>query len=242
EAARLKRQLAEQDAQINKLRKDQQADAAGVDANAKQQEMEAATPQDQPTAAVAKQQEQEAAMPQDQPTAAVAKQQEQEAAMPQDQATAAAATQRPASPVAATKADDAIAVFPSNSSAADNRAADNRASRPDAQRPIERSVYFDFDQSRVAKKYDSMLVTNAAYIKAHPDLQTEVQGNCDERGSREYNLALGARRAEAVKRALKLAGANGSSISAISFGAEKPVATSKDEESYSKNRRADIVY
>ena len=144
--------------------------------------------------------------------------------------------------MAATKADDEIAVFPSNSNVADNRPAENRASRPDAQRPIEHSVYFEFDQSRVAEKYDSMLVTNAAYIKAHPNLQTEVQGNCDERGSREYNLALGARRAEAVKRALELAGANGSSISAISFGAEKPVTTGKDEESYSKNRRADIVY
>jgi peptidoglycan-associated lipoprotein len=94
----------------------------------------------------------------------------------------------------------------------------------------------------VPDKYDSMLVAHAAYLKAHPDFKAEVQGNCDERGSREYNLALGARRAESVKRALELAGADGSRISAISYGSEKPVATGKDEESYSQNRRVDIVY
>jgi peptidoglycan-associated lipoprotein len=103
-------------------------------------------------------------------------------------------------------------------------------------------VYFGYDQYSVPDEYDEMLLANAAYLKAHPALKTEVQGNCDERGSREYNLALGARRAQAVKRALELAGADGDRIAAISYGAEKPLATGKDEASYSQNRRADIVY
>jgi peptidoglycan-associated lipoprotein len=177
--------------------------------------------------AVAKQKEEEA----------VAKQKETDAAKPPDQPSAAAATERPASPVAATKAGDEIAVFASN-----GNAAGNSGSQPAVQRSVERSVYFGYDQATVADKYDAMLMANAAYLEAHPAVRAEVQGNCDERGSREYNLALGARRAQSVKRALELAGADGSRISAISFGSEKPVATGKDEESYSQNRRADIVY
>lgn len=168
---------------------------------------------------------------------AVAKQKETDAAKPPDQPSAAAATERPASPVAATKAGDEIAVFASN-----GNAAGNSGSQPAVQRSVERSVYFGYDQATVADKYDAMLMANAAYLEAHPAVRAEVQGNCDERGSREYNLALGARRAQSVKRALELAGADGSRISAISFGSEKPVATGKDEESYSQNRRADIVY
>ena len=76
-------------------------------------------------------------------------------------------------------------------------------------------MYFDYDQFSIPDKYDSMLVGHAAYLKAHPDVRAEVQGNCDERGSREYNLALGARRAESVKRALELSGAEGTHISAV---------------------------
>jgi peptidoglycan-associated lipoprotein len=113
---------------------------------------------------------------------------------------------------------------------------------PAPEQPLSRTIYFEYDNATIADEYDSVLVGHAAFLKANPDFRTEVQGNCDARGSREYNLALGARRAEAVKRALELAGADGSKIKAISFGAEKPVAFGKDEESYRKNRRADILY
>jgi len=109
------------------------------------------------------------------------------------------------------------------------------------QQPLQRSVYFDYDKSGIKEEYDSMLMAHAAYLKLHPGIAKEIQGNCDERGSREYNLALGARRAEAVKRALELLGADGRKIKTVSFGSEKPVALGKDEESYSQNRRADIV-
>lgn len=196
EAAQLKRQLAEQDEQINKLRNDQQAGAGREEADA---------------------------------------------AMQRQQQSAAAGTEQPASPGAASttssKGQEEMAVFPANTNAEESA-----GSQSVVQRTLERSVYFGYDQSAVPEKYNSMLMANAAYLKAHPAVRAEVQGNCDERGSREYNLALGARRAQAVKRTLELAGADGSRISAISFGAEKPVATGKDEESYSQNRRADIVY
>jgi peptidoglycan-associated lipoprotein len=138
---------------------------------------------------------------------------------------------------AAAKGDDEAAVFPTNASAADESSTEAAV-----QAAAARSVYFGYDQATVPEKYDDMLLANAAYLKGHPNLKAEVQGNCDERGSREYNLALGARRAMAVKRALELAGADGGRIAAISYGSEKPVATGKDEESYSQNRRADIVY
>ena len=162
----------------------------------------------------------------------------------QDAAAAGANDQQPASSgtasAAQTKSQEEAAVFPANANAAEPGGVESGKSA--APRVLERSVYFDYNQATVPDKYDSMLVANAAYLKAHPDVKAEVQGNCDERGSREYNLALGARRAQAVKRALELAGANGSNISAISYGAEKPVALGKDEASYSRNRRADIVY
>ena len=150
---------------------------------------------------------------------------------------AEAVTERPASRVAATKADDQIAVFPSNPNVASKS-----SSPPSVQQALQRSVYFDFDKSTIKEEYDSMLTAHAGYLKSHPGTETEIQGNCDERGSREYNLALGARRAEGVKRALELTGADGRKIKTVSYGSEKPVALGKDEESYSKNRRADIEY
>ena len=166
-----------------------------------------------------------------------AKQQRAQEAAAAATGSVAAAAERPASRVAATKADDQIAVFPSNPNVANN------SSRPPSvQQPLQRSVYFDYDKSAIKEEYDSMLTAHAAYLKSHSNTETEIQGNCDERGSREYNLALGARRAEAVKRALELTGADGRKIKTVSYGSEKPVALGKDEESYSKNRRADIEY
>ena len=206
EAAQLKRQLAEQDAQINKLRSDQQVSADPLPG----------VGQEEPAAA----REAMDAAKSDQRSAASAK----------DQSGSSGA----ASP---SKAQDELAVFPR-----DGKTAEDGGGQPAVAPVLERSVYFGYDQISVPDKYDSMLLAHAAYLNAHPDFKAEVQGNCDERGSREYNLALGARRAESVKRALELAGMDGSRINAISYGSEKPVATGKDEESYSQNRRADIVY
>lgn len=114
--------------------------------------------------------------------------------------------------------------------------------QPAVGQPRETSVYFEFDRTSVSGEYDAVVAANAAYLRANPNLRVTIQGNCDERGSREYNLALGQRRAEMVKRALELSGVDGGRIDTVSFGSEKPVAFGKDEESYRQNRRADIVY
>jgi len=104
------------------------------------------------------------------------------------------------------------------------------------------SVYFDFDKSFIVPKFDDVINAHAEYLKANPDLNVEIQGNCDERGSREYNIGLGNRRALAVKAGLEILGIQGSRISITSFGSEKPTALGHDESSWQQNRRADFVY
>lgn len=109
-------------------------------------------------------------------------------------------------------------------------------------RPAESSIYFGYDRATVESQFESVLVAHAEFMKANPQLNVEIQGNCDERGSREYNIALGQQRALSVKRALELLGVEGRRIETVSFGAEKPVAFGHDEDSWRLNRRADIVY
>jgi len=104
------------------------------------------------------------------------------------------------------------------------------------------SVYFDFDKSFILPKFDDVILSHVKYLRANPDLKVEIQGNCDERGSREYNLGLGNQRALAVKAALELLGIASDRISITSFGSEKPVALGHDESSWQQNRRADFEY
>lgn len=104
------------------------------------------------------------------------------------------------------------------------------------------SVYFDFDKSFIVPKFDDVITSHAEYLRANPDLNVEIQGNCDERGSREYNIGLGNRRALAVKAALEILGIEGGRITITSFGSEKPVAMGHDESSWQQNRRADFAY
>jgi peptidoglycan-associated lipoprotein len=106
-----------------------------------------------------------------------------------------------------------------------------------------RSVYFDFDQYTIRPGDDKSVVElHGPYLAKHPDLHIRVEGNTDERGGAEYNLALGQRRAESVKSALKILGAQDGQVEAVSFGKEKPKAPGHDESAWSQNRRADIVY
>jgi peptidoglycan-associated lipoprotein len=105
-----------------------------------------------------------------------------------------------------------------------------------------RSVYFDFDSNEVKDQYRGLLQAHARYIADHRDARVRIEGNTDERGSREYNLALGQRRAEAVKRVMTVMGADGSRIETISYGEEKPKAPGHDEAAWAENRRADIKY
>jgi peptidoglycan-associated lipoprotein len=105
-----------------------------------------------------------------------------------------------------------------------------------------RSVYFDFDSYAVKDEYLQTLQAHARYLRAHPDRHILIQGNTDERGTSEYNLALGQKRAEAVRQVLRTDGVNDSQMEAVSLGKEKPVATGHDEAAWAQNRRADIVY
>jgi peptidoglycan-associated lipoprotein len=105
-----------------------------------------------------------------------------------------------------------------------------------------RSVYFPFDVSAVQEDDKPIVLAHAKYLSEHPDHKVRVEGNCDERGSKEYNLALGQRRAESVKKMLVLGGAKASQIETVSYGEEKPRCTEHNEACWKQNRRSDIKY
>jgi peptidoglycan-associated lipoprotein len=105
-----------------------------------------------------------------------------------------------------------------------------------------RSIYFDFDSYTVKEGDLATLQAHAKYLAGHPDRHVLIQGNTDERGTSEYNLALGQKRAEAVRGVLKQYGVSDSQVEAVSLGKEKPVANGHDEAAWAQNRRSDIVY
>jgi len=107
--------------------------------------------------------------------------------------------------------------------------------------PAERAVYFDFDKSDIKAEAAAILNANAAWLKAHPQSTATVEGNCDERGTREYNLALGQRRADSVKSYLVDQGVAAGNINTVSFGEANPVCRGSGDNCWSQNRRADIV-
>ena len=105
-----------------------------------------------------------------------------------------------------------------------------------------KSVYFDFDSYTVKPGDQAILETHANYLKANKSQKIVVQGNTDDIGTTEYNLALGQRRSDAVRKVLNLLGVSDAQIEAVSFGKEKPKAMGTDDASRAENRRADIVY
>ena len=107
---------------------------------------------------------------------------------------------------------------------------------------FEKSVYFGFDEYTVQTKYQKMLSAHASYLKANPNQKIIIQGNTDDRGTAEYNLALGQRRSDAVRKSLNLMGVSDNQMEAVSFGKEKPKAEGDNEAAWAENRRADIVY
>jgi len=106
----------------------------------------------------------------------------------------------------------------------------------------QRSIYFDLDKYDVKDEYRDLVASHAKYLVANRGFKVLLQGNTDERGSREYNLSLGQKRAEAVKRSLVLLGAKEDQIESVSLGEEKPKNAGHDESAWSENRRADILY
>ena len=105
-----------------------------------------------------------------------------------------------------------------------------------------RSIYFDLDSYIVKDEFKSVIDAHGKYLASRPDRKVLIQGNTDERGGSEYNLALGQKRADAVRRALAQRGVPESQMEAVSFGKEKPKAMGSTEEAWKENRRADIAY
>jgi len=105
-----------------------------------------------------------------------------------------------------------------------------------------RSVYYDFDKYDVKDEYKPMIEAHARYLRENGATRMLIQGNTDERGSREYNVALGQRRSESVKRMLLLLGGREDQIEAVSLGEEKPRAAGANEEAWAQNRRSDMLY
>lgn len=112
----------------------------------------------------------------------------------------------------------------------------------DASEELAMVIYFDFDQSELRPEYADLLARHANQLANNSRMSVRLEGHADERGSREYNIGLGERRSQAVRRMLLIQGAAASQISTVSFGEERPAAFGSDEESYAMNRRVEIKY
>ena len=106
---------------------------------------------------------------------------------------------------------------------------------------LKRSVYFEFDKYDVKPEYRSLVEANARWLKSNPKARLVIEGNADEQGSREYNLALGQKRAESVSRMMTLLGVRAEQVEAISYGEERPRSDGHDEKAWSQNRRSDFA-
>ena len=162
---------------------------------------------------------------------------------------AACATQKPAEPVSETQPAPEAAVEPIDAAVQPITAPTIR-SAPVAVDPLndphsllaKRSVYYPFDVYAVQDADQPAVRAHAKYLAEHPNRTVRLEGHADERGSSEYNLALGQRRAEGVKKMLVLGGAKDGQIETVSYGEEKPKASGHDEASWEQNRRTDIKY
>ncbi len=106
----------------------------------------------------------------------------------------------------------------------------------------EKIIYFKLDSDEVNGESQELIAHHGKYLASNPDMQIRLEGHADERGSPEYNIALASRRAKAVRRLVLFQGANDDQVTVISYGEEKPVALGHDEESWSMNRRVELVY
>ena len=105
-----------------------------------------------------------------------------------------------------------------------------------------RSIFFDYDSNVIKDEFKPIVTAHGQYLRQNPAAKMKIEGNADERGSREYNLALGQRRADAVKQALQILGARSEQVETVSFGEEKPRCSQAEESCWYQNRRGDIVY
>lgn len=117
----------------------------------------------------------------------------------------------------------------------------DQAALAEAQR-VGTIVYFDYDRAEIKPEYVAVVAAHAKYLNGNPNRKVRLEGHSDERGSREYNIGLGERRAQAVRRALMLQGVTEAQITTVSYGEERPAVQGSDEAAYSKNRRVEFVY
>ncbi|HEY4645097.1 MAG TPA: peptidoglycan-associated lipoprotein Pal [Steroidobacteraceae bacterium] len=106
----------------------------------------------------------------------------------------------------------------------------------------QRVIYFDFDNADIRPEYREVLANHAQYAATNPSMKVRLEGHADERGSREYNIGLGERRAQAVRRALMLQGTGDAQLVTVSYGEERPAESGSDEAAWAKNRRVELVY
>ena len=131
---------------------------------------------------------------------------------------------------------------PATDKAAAGAALSDREKQRRAELLAQHSVHFAFDSSTIDDEARAIIEAHAANLVANPQIKLSLEGNCDERGTREYNLALGERRAQAVERMMKVLGVAGNRIKTVSFGEEKPLCQEHNESCWRQNRRAEIAY
>jgi len=113
----------------------------------------------------------------------------------------------------------------------------------DSSNPLSvRIIYFAYDDSSIPSRFEKVIRAHGDYLANHPQVHLRLEGHTDERGTREYNVALGERRADSVKRALTVSGARSDQITTLSFGEERPAVDGSTEEAYAKNRRVEFIY
>ncbi len=106
----------------------------------------------------------------------------------------------------------------------------------------QRQIYFDFDKSNIRPEFEAVIACHAKYLRDRPSARITLEGHADERGSREYNLGLGERRANSVASALRAQGGGANQLSTVSYGEERPVCTESNEDCWWRNRRVEIIY
>jgi peptidoglycan-associated lipoprotein len=129
-----------------------------------------------------------------------------------------------------------------NGAAAGQNAGDDETAGPQAGLLAKRVIYFDFDSSEIKGEGTDIVGAHAKYLANNPTARVRLEGHTDDRGSREYNIGLGERRAQSVRRALLLQGATEAQLSTVSYGAERPAVAGHDETAWAKNRRVEVVY
>lgn len=119
---------------------------------------------------------------------------------------------------------------------------DTASAGPQGELLSKRIIYFEFDRAELKPEDETLIAAHARYLASHPGTRVRLEGHTDERGTREYNIGLGERRAQTVRRALLLQGVAETQVATVSYGEERPAAASSDEVAWAQNRRVEIVY